>query len=153
MNAVVTYEPASPHDLDELVALRIAAMRESLERMGRFDPARARERFAHAFEAACTRHILADGRRVGFVVVKPHTEGLLLDHLYVRPSEQGRGVGSRVLTELLADADARQLALHVGALRKSAANAFYQRHGFRQSGETDWDIHYRRLPQLTVTPK
>ena len=32
-------------DAEDLVGLRILAMRESLERIGRFDPARARERF------------------------------------------------------------------------------------------------------------
>jgi hypothetical protein len=64
---------ATPDDFEALVALRIAAMRESLERIGRFDPVRARERFAAGFAAACTRHIEANGERVGFVVVKPIT--------------------------------------------------------------------------------
>ncbi len=36
---------AKPEDFEALAALRIEAMRESLERIGRFDPARARERF------------------------------------------------------------------------------------------------------------
>lgn len=142
----VSYEPAALADLDALVALRIEAMRESLERIGRFDPARARERFASGFEPACTRHILQDGHRVGFVVVKPRAAGLLLDHLYVHPSAQRQGAGSHVLREVLADADARGLPLHVGALRESAANAFYMRHGFQKVGEAEWDIYYRRDP-------
>jgi hypothetical protein len=33
---------ARPEDFEALVALRIEAMRESLERVGRFDPVRAR---------------------------------------------------------------------------------------------------------------
>jgi ribosomal protein S18 acetylase RimI-like enzyme len=142
----VSYEPATVADLDALVALRIEAMRESLERIGRFDPARARERFASSFEPASTRHILLDGQRVGFVVVKQQAEGLLLDHLYLQPNVQGQGVGSQVLSEILADADARGLTLHVGALRESAANAFYVRHGFQKVGEAEWDLYYRRDP-------
>lgn len=141
---VVTYEPAAPHDLDELVELRVEAMRESLERLGRFDPARARERFASSFEPACTRHILLDGQRVGFVAVKPHPEGLLLDHLYLRTSAQGQGVGGRVLLDVLADADAQRQAVVVGALRESAANRFYIRHGFQRVSEAAWDVYYRR---------
>jgi GNAT superfamily N-acetyltransferase len=144
MNSVVTYEPAAVHDLDELVALRVEAMRDSLERLGRFDPARARERFASGFEPASTRHVLLEGRRVGFVVVKNHPEGLLLDHLYLRPVAQGRGVGARVLQDVLRDADCRGLAVLVGALRGSPANAFYMRHGFQCVGEGDWDVYYRR---------
>jgi ribosomal protein S18 acetylase RimI-like enzyme len=146
MRPTLSYELATLADLDALVALRIEAMRESLERIGRFDPTRARERFASGFEPASTRHILLDGQRVGFVVVKQQVDGLLLDHLYLRPTAQGQGVGGRVLSEVLADADARGLPLHVGALRESAANAFYTRHGFQKVGESQWDIYYRREP-------
>lgn len=146
MPPTVSYEPAIAADLDALVALRIEAMRESLERIGRFDPARARERFASGFEPACTRHILVDGQRVGFLVVKQQAGGLLLDHLYLLPSAQGRGIGGRVLGEVLADADARRLPLHVGALRESGSNSFYVRHGFRKVGEAEWDVYYRRDP-------
>lgn len=146
MSTAVTYEPATAHDLDELVELRTEAMRESLERIGRFDPARARERFTSGFEPACTRHILLDRQRVGFVVVKNHPDGLLLDHLYLRASAQGQGVGGRVLLDVLADADAQRLAVLVGALRESAANRFYIRHGFRQVREAEWDVYYRRPP-------
>ncbi len=142
----VTYEPATDDDLEALASLRIEAMRESLERIGRFDAARARERFVNGFEAEFTRHILVQGRRVGFVVVRPHPEGLLLDHLYLRVSEQGRGIGGRVLTDVIANAKRRLLPLHVGALRDSAANAFYTRHGFQRVGAGEWDVYYRRDP-------
>jgi ribosomal protein S18 acetylase RimI-like enzyme len=146
VSGVVSYEQAQPHDLDELVDLRIQAMRESLERLGRFDPARARARFSSSFEPAHTRHVLLDGQRVGLVVVKPHPEGLLLDHLYLKPHAQRRGVGGRVLADVLTDADARKLTVVVGVLRDSAANAFYMRHGFQRVNETDWDLYYRREP-------
>ena len=146
MSPTITYEPAAADDLDALVELRIEAMRESLQRLGRFDPARARERFASSFDPAHTRHVLVNGARVGFVVVKPHAEGLLLDHLYLRPAQQGQGIGGSVLADVLADADARHLPVHVGALRESASNRFYTRHGFHQVGESEWDIYYRRNP-------
>jgi ribosomal protein S18 acetylase RimI-like enzyme len=144
--AVIGYEPAALEDLDALVALRIEAMRESLERIGRFDPTRARERFTVGFEPACTRHIVANGQRVGFIVVKQEAKGLLLDHLYLHPGQQGQGIGGRVLADLLADADARHLPVHVAALRESASNAFYIRHGFHPISESEWDIFYRRDP-------
>jgi GNAT superfamily N-acetyltransferase len=146
MSHVITYEPCLPDDLEALLELRLAAMRESLERIGRFDPARSRERFARIFDPASTRHILADGQRVGFIVMKPQAEGLLLDHFCVSPGRQGQGIGGRVLADLLADADARHLPVHLGALRESASNAFYIRHGFHQVSESEWDIFYRRDP-------
>jgi GNAT superfamily N-acetyltransferase len=126
------------------VAIRIAAMRESLERLGRFDAQRARDRFLASFDPALTRHVLADGERVGLVVVRPQDDGLLLDHLYLLPHAQGRGVGAAVLADVLARADASRLPVRVGALRGSDANRFYLRHRFVLVARGEWDDHYRR---------
>jgi len=119
-------------------------MRESLERIGRFDPERARQRFASGFAPERTRHIVVRGERAGFVTVKPVASGLLLDHLYVRPEHQGRGIGAWVLREIFKEADAAGLPIRVGALRDSDSNRFYVRHGFTQIEETEWDIYYVR---------
>jgi GNAT superfamily N-acetyltransferase len=140
----VTLVQAAEIDFEELVALRIDAMRESLERIGRFDPIRARERFRAGFSALHTRHVVADGRRLGFVVVKPASGQLLLDHLYIRPGNQGKGIGAAVLAQVFKEADALSLPLRVGALRGSDANRFYQRHGFEFLAEEEWDIYYLR---------
>jgi GNAT superfamily N-acetyltransferase len=137
--------PSQAADAEALVALRIEAMRESLEQIGRFDPTRARERFLSGFSPAHTRHIELAGERVGFVVTKPLPDALLLDHLYLRPASQGLGLGGEVMRRVLAEAAALGLpALRVGALRGSRSNAFYQRHGFRLVAESEFDNHYER---------
>ncbi len=140
----VTLGPSTAGDAEALVALRIAAMRESLERIGRFDPVRARERFLAGFSPAHTRHIVVAGERVGFVVVKPWDDGLLLDHLYLHPRHQGRGIGSAVLALIFAETDGLGRRLRVGALRGSDANRFYARHGFIAVEEGEWDVYYVR---------
>ena len=56
---------ANEDDFESLQALRMAALRESLQRLGRFDPQRARERLSRAFEPVHTRHILRNGDRMG----------------------------------------------------------------------------------------
>lgn len=145
--SLVTLLPAVEGDFEELVALRIAAMRESLERIGRFDPVRARERFRSGFTPAYTRHVMVDGQRVGFVVVKPDQDQLLLDHLYIDPKYQGKGIGAAVLAQVFKEADALSLPMRVGSLRESEANRFYQRHGFAFVAEEEWDIHYIRSPR------
>ena len=151
MQPSVTLTPAAPSDLDALVDLRIEAMRESLERIGRFDPVRARERFASGFSPGHTRHVEADGEPVGFVVVKPERDGLLLDHLYIRPAAQGKGIGAAVLALVFAEADAAALPLRVGALKGSDSNRFYVRHGFRLAGQGEFDTYYVRTPASAVS--
>jgi GNAT superfamily N-acetyltransferase len=145
---VLTLTPAGEDDFDALLSLRLAAMREILERAGRFDPQRARERLSRGFLPAYTRHILREGELVGFVVVVPREGDWLLDHLYVHPSAQGEGIGSWVLTQVLQEADARHKAVSVTALKHSDANRFYLRHGFVLQAEGEWDLYYLRPARL-----
>lgn len=142
----ITLEPAHAADFEALLALRLRAMRESLERLGRYDEQRARERLAAGFDPAQTQHIVADGRRVGFLVLKTLSHALRLDHLYIDPAWQRRGIGHRLLSDLCHRADREQLPVELVALKGSDANRFYLRHGFVATGEGEWDIDYLRLP-------
>lgn len=142
--APLALSPASDDDFEALLSLRMAAMQESLQRLGRFDPQRARERLSRAFEPSHTRHILQGGERVGFVVVLPRMDHLVLDHLYVAPPAQGLGIGSWVMAQVLAEADTLGMPVRVTALKMSDANRFYLRHGFELQHESAWDLHYLR---------
>ncbi len=144
LTPTVRLSPAAHSDVETLVHIRIEAMRESLERLGRFDPVRARERFLLGFEAESTRLIEVSGEIVGFVVVKRHQNELLLDHLYVLPSAQGLGIGASVLARVFAEADASRLPVRVGALKESASNRFYLRHGFTFIESGEFDNYYLR---------
>jgi GNAT superfamily N-acetyltransferase len=72
---------------------------------------------------------------------------LLLDHLYVRPGHQGKGIGAAVLAQVFAEADAAGLQVRVGALRGSESNRFYARHGFVQVEQGEFDNYYVRSGQ------
>jgi GNAT superfamily N-acetyltransferase len=146
--APLALAPATDEDFEALLSLRLAAMRESLQRLGRFDPQRARERLSRAFEPSHTRLILQGGERVGFVVLLPvrgeAASHLVLDHLYIAPQAQGQGIGSWVMAQVLDEADRLQWPVRVTALKLSDANRFYQRHGFELQHESAWDLHYVR---------
>jgi len=143
-NLHIVFAIVTKQDFESLVALRIAAMRESLERLGRFDPVRARERLSSGFKAEYARHILADGVHAGFFVVKPSDRALVLEHLYIHPDYQGRGIGAIVMKHIIEQADALGLPIKVSALKESRSNGFYQYHGFVKTGENEWDITYVR---------
>ena len=63
----VCFEPVLAAEAEALALLRVEALRESLERIGRFDAERARQRFLAGFRAEATRHVCADGRRIGLL--------------------------------------------------------------------------------------
>jgi GNAT superfamily N-acetyltransferase len=142
-------EPADDGDFEALLALRIAAMREGLERLGRFEPDRVRERLGRSFSPANTRHILMDGQRVGFLAVTRGESLWRLDHLYVDPACAGRGIGGWALVQVLNAADKESVAVALTALKRSDAQRFYERHGFRRVDESDWDAHYLRPAQAS----
>ncbi|MFZ6641137.1 hypothetical protein ACO0LL_15415 [Undibacterium sp. TC4M20W] len=84
-------EPCTLNDAAQLAELRGIAMRPSLERIGRFDAERARQRLLQNFAAEYTRLIKLDGLLAGFLVLRPQDKDLLLDHFYLHPDFQQRG--------------------------------------------------------------
>lgn len=140
----INYTPVVESDYEELFGLRLIAMQESLERIGRFDIQRSRERFGNGFNPEHFTHVEYGGVRVGFFSYRKFEDHIRLDHLYVHPKFQKKGIGSAVLKKLFAMADGSGLPIRVGALRESRANEFYTRHGFQKTDEGEWDIYYLR---------
>jgi len=69
-------------------------------------------------------------RIMGFIAFRPGW----VDHLYIHPDHQGRGVGGALLAWTQASADSLRLWTFQGNLR---ARRFYEKHGFRIERETD----------------
>ena len=145
----IELQAAGGHDFESLLALRLRAMRPSLQRLGRYDEQRARERLTAGFDPDYTQHIVQDGRRLGFVVLKPLSHALRLEHLYVEPGAQGLGIGGQVLGWVCAQADRMQLPVEVCVLKHSDALRLYQRHGFVITGDGPWDLDLLRMPLST----
>jgi GNAT superfamily N-acetyltransferase len=142
MDAGISFEPCGVDDFETLLAIRMDAMRESLERLGRFDPQRARERLERSFYPEFSRFIIADGIRIGFHTFRPAQDGFHLEHFYILPAYQSRGIGSSVLKMLIVEGEKARLPIYLGALKQSPANRFYERQGFVKNAESEWDIYY-----------
>ena len=136
----ISFHTASEDDFEQLLSLRGRVMRESLERIGRYDPARSRERFRDSFEPEFTRLIYVDGAMAGCVLLKDCGDHLQLGNFYIDFAWQSRGIGSQVLRMLLSEADARPVRL--GVLKLSPAARFYERHGFVKTHATEFDDYY-----------
>ena len=134
-------------DFERMADVRIEVLRESLERLGRFDAERARARLAASFMPEDMRHIDLDGERVGYITLRPKSKDelptRLLEHLYIRNEFQNRGLGAWALDWAKSQAIAEDCNIKLSALRLSDANRFYVRHGFRRVSEDEFDINYR----------
>lgn len=139
----IEFVPASQTDARMLATLRVEAMRESLEAVGRFDPERARNRFLNSFDPLSTTKILRTDELVGFFAVKARPDHILLDHLYIVGNMQGSGLGSKVMNLIKAQAMDASLPIQLCALKGSPANAFYRHHGFELQSFDELDNYYR----------
>ncbi len=138
------FAPAAEADFERLLALRLLVMRAHLERIGRFDPARARQRFRDGYAPIHTRLILVAGELAGCIALIPDESGRELTNFYLYPGHQGAGLGSAVMAGVTAEADASQSLLHLQVLKQSPAVRLYERHGFRHTHDDEWDRYLSR---------
>ncbi|MFF5720888.1 GNAT family N-acetyltransferase [Streptomyces buecherae] len=138
--------PAAAADVEAVAALRAVVLRADLERLGRYDPRRVRQRLRDGFDPAHTWVIEVGGAFAGCVALRPAAGGRWLEHFYLAPERQGGGVGSAVLAELLARCDRDGTRVRLNVLRGSPARRLYERHGFTVESEDPVDVFMVRRP-------
>ncbi|MEU9270681.1 GNAT family N-acetyltransferase [Streptomyces sp. NPDC048251] len=139
--------PATADDVEAVAEVRAVAMRADLERLGRYDEHRVRQRLRDGFVPAHTRIIELDGVLAGCVALRPADDAHWLEHFYLAPHAQGRGIGTAVLRELVETADRSALRLRVDVLQGSPARRLYERHGFTFEHEDAVDVFLVRAPR------
>jgi GNAT superfamily N-acetyltransferase len=131
---------ATAADVEEVAELRALAMRADLERLGRYDPHWVRQRLRNHFAPDHTWVIEADGVFAGCVALRPAEDAHWLEHFYLAPGFQGRGIGSAVLRELLERCDRGGWRVRLQVLQGSPARRLYERYGFAVETEDPVDV-------------
>ncbi|WP_232828591.1 GNAT family N-acetyltransferase [Kribbella monticola] len=108
-----------------------------------------RQRLRDTFSPQYSSIIEVGGAFAGSVTVRPVDDGLLLEHFYLAPAFQGRGLGSSVLRDLLERTDAEGVPVRLNVLQGSAARRLYERHDFVVESEDAIDVFMVRLPRST----
>jgi ribosomal protein S18 acetylase RimI-like enzyme len=141
----VTTRPArAPDDNDFLLALYASTRRAEIAGFGW--PATAQDSFLRVQFEAQTRHygqtfpdadyyvICLDGERIGRLIVDRCDDEMHIVDIALMPECRGLGVGSGLIRQLLAEADAERLTVSLNVLRGSAACRFWERAGFACRG-------------------
>lgn len=132
-----TLRPASWADVERIAELRALVLRADLERLGRYDEVRVRQRFRGSFDPAVTQVVEAGGGFAGSVALRPDGDGTWLEHFYLAPAVQGQGIGTAILRGLLADVPGD---VRLNVLQGSSARRLYERHGFTTYAEDAVDV-------------
>ncbi|MFE1548742.1 GNAT family N-acetyltransferase [Streptomyces sp. NPDC058718] len=146
--------PGRAEDVEPVAELRAVVMRDDLVRLGRYDEHRVRQRLRDGFSPAYTSVIEVGGAFAGCVTLRPHEEGegFWLEHFYLAPEAQGRGLGTAVLRELLDRTDGDGVPVRLVVLQGSAARRLYEREGFRYETEDPVDVLMVRPPTARPRP-
>ncbi|CAL9446343.1 GNAT family N-acetyltransferase [Streptomyces sp. enrichment culture] len=138
--------PATATDVEQIADLRAEVMRPDLERLGRYDDHRVRQRLRDAFGPTHTWIIEVADTFAGCVALRPSPDGFWLEHFYLDPVHHGRGIGTSVLRHLLGTCDRWGIRVRLNVLQGSAARRLYERHGFMTESEDPVDVFMAREP-------
>ncbi|NOU85455.1 GNAT family N-acetyltransferase [Paenibacillus sp. LMG 31460] len=137
----ITLRQSQNSDVETIANLRAIVLRNDLTRLGRFDEEKVRQRFRNSFDSDHTWIIESDSSFVGCVALKPTLDGYLLEHFYIYPNYQGKGVGSHVLKKLLEQNDVKGRRVTLNVLQGSSAKRLYERFGFKVESEDLIDVY------------
>ncbi len=138
--------PASMADVEAVAELRAVVLKADLERLGRYDEQRVRQRLRAGFTPAHTWTIEVSGALAGCVALRPAAGAYWLEHFYLAPHLQGGGIGSAVLGSLLERCDREGALIRLNVLQGSPARRLYERHGFTVETEDEVDVFMVRDP-------
>ncbi|WP_329494158.1 GNAT family N-acetyltransferase [Kitasatospora herbaricolor] len=144
---------AVAQDVEVVAELRATVMRADLERLGRYDEHRVRQRLRDSFSTRHTSIIMIDRELVGCLTLRPADGRQWLEHFYLAPHRQGSGLGSAVLRTALELTDARGATVGLNVLQGSAARRLYERHGFVVEAEDPIDVFMVRPPGASTATK
>jgi ribosomal protein S18 acetylase RimI-like enzyme len=132
---VIGLRPATAADSDFLFALHRAALGPYVTAIWGWDEAVQRDFHERGFDPEHTRIVTVDGQDAGSLTVHYRPAEVYLGRIQLHPQFQGRGVGSRLIEGLLAEAARRgqDVVLEVLSVNERAY-ALYRRLGFREVG-------------------
>ena len=85
--------------------------------------------------------IVVDGVDAGWLLLN-RDDGISIDSLYLVPAYQRRGIGTRLLRDIIAEAQAANVELRISAATINPARRLYERLGFVLTGEERWKVNF-----------
>lgn len=140
--------PASDDDYDFLFDLHVSTIRSSVEPIWGWDLEVQRRLFRDKWRRSASRQVVvAEGRDVGVLEVREDEDQVFLGLIEVAPTYQCRGLGTAIITDVVASAHAngKPVVLHV-LKSNPAALRLYKRLAFQVLEDRDERWVMQRAP-------
>jgi GNAT superfamily N-acetyltransferase len=121
-------------------------MRWAIEREFGWNEVHQFASFTEWFNPDDVRIIISHGSDVGWIQQHENADAIELGSIYIVPSMQRNGIGTKVIQGLLDRGKERQLPVTLAVMKINPSRALYERLGFRVTHEDDHKLYMRADP-------
>jgi GNAT superfamily N-acetyltransferase len=145
MEPQVTLRAATASDIDFIAGLIDKTMRSYVERTwGSFSRERTVRAVREAVAAGTYSIVQCSGEDIGALAVAYEPTYMQLAQIYILPSHQNRGIGTRLVRQVAAQARRNAKPLRVRVLSVNPARRLYEREGFVVTSTTPERVFMER---------
>ena len=145
------FRKANRSDVEWLLELRLETMASYLQRSG--IELSADDQLARVTEDFCSISIITlAGADIGMIKVRRESNPWHLVQIQLLPDHQGKGIGRRIISDLVGEAQRQSASLELSVLKVNPAKHLYERLGFRVISESDHACEMRVDPAHGVNP-
>lgn len=137
MDDVYAFRSAVASDHSALFELYRSVMGDYIDRIWGWDSQWQQDDFSTHFDPDLVTVVVSAGQVVGYMHVEPGERELYIRMLLLAPEHQRKGLGTRLLQQVIAGAFAQGVGVKLQVFRiNRLAKRFYERHGFDVIRET-----------------
>ena len=141
MDAEITLRPAYEDDTSFARAVHHAAVRDVVVRQfGAWDEAAQDVFFVDDWDPSKFEIVIFSGVPCGYVRIEQLPSHVEVAELNILPKYQRKGIGTRVLRDVISRAEMLRLPVRLQTLRMNDAAKLYRSLGFREIGRTQTHI-------------
>ena len=136
---------ATASDSEFAYQVKKVSFRKYVEQVWGWDEDEQRELHQRRFASQDFKVIQSEGVDVGIIATVKETDHIRINQLFILPEFQRKGIGKACMMQIIKDATALILPIRLQVLKVNAgAYEFFQRLGFRKTGESDTHILMER---------
>jgi ribosomal protein S18 acetylase RimI-like enzyme len=138
--------PATAEDRQFVEAVYFETQRYLIEALfGWRGDAFESRKFAEFYDSTNTSIVVVENQNAGWLTVERRPIGISLEHLYLAPQFQDRGIGTVIVADLIGEGRSKGLPLRLSTAKINRALRLYERLGFRQTANDEFKA-YLELP-------
>lgn len=133
----ITFRQLKIKDFEFLWQLNNAALKKYITATWGWDEALQQKFFAESFNLDNGKIVVVDGRDAGFLWVSEKESEIVLVSIRLLPEFHNRGIGTKLIKDVLAAAQAKNKPVRLQVLKVNPARNLYEKLGFQVFGETE----------------